>query len=194
MLRIFLVIITFEVFLGTVAIMGVARVNPSIFSIITIGGIAFCVFVVAWARKRNREDRNKREEESKKRRETAKEKAAEYSKKASAHFFKAKFGFFPDDLYERRNEKEVLIKLSFLAKKLDIYAKARSMKENFLNRFLYNEFLARYQDCIDMLNKHHPEFVAKLPHWTEMPDFVAEWERQNHSTNGSQSSKMACQK
>lgn len=106
----------------------------------------------------------------------------ETKQKISEVTFKMCFGFDPARMSEHRNQKEVLIKLSIIASKLNECSLKIANNNNIWNRMQYSEFLARYQTCIEHLEKHCPEFAANLPHWTELSDFVKNWSSQKNKT------------
>jgi Ca2+/Na+ antiporter len=173
MLRIFAFLIPGMPILGMMLfLMSLSNVNFVVYPLVIAAYLLVFLFVIFHETK-------KMKEADKKRKQNYEIKKAELEKRGLEVRFNMCFGFDPKYMHEPRYEKEVLIKLSFIAMKLNEYTAKMSKKNNPLNRMLYAEFLARYQRCIELLEKVRPDFVAKLPHWTELKSFVEKWSYEN---------------
>jgi hypothetical protein len=117
-------------------------------------------------------------EENKKWNQRQKERLRYWQKKSSDHKFIMCFGFDPIHIKEVTYRKEILIKLSMLASKLEEYTQKIAANNVFWYRMQYSEFFARYQECIEVLEKHSPGFTANFPHWTKMQSFAESLNRQ----------------
>ena len=121
----------------------------------------------------------KMKEDNKKRKQDWEVKKVELRKKRAELSFKTCFGFDQKYISEKRYEKEVLMKLLFITIKMNEYSIKTVENSNPFSRMIYAEYFARYQHRIDLLEKASPEFVAKLPHWTELKSFIEKWSYEN---------------
>ena len=101
------------------------------------------------------------------------ERRIELDLKEHTEKFIERFGFNPKLLSENRHQKEILLQLSLLATELMRNAKEATEYPSY--REVYKKLSEEYANGLELIGFFDSNFQKQIPHWTELPEFVAGW-------------------
>jgi hypothetical protein len=88
--------------------------------------------------------------------------------------FQSIYGFHPQGLPQERYRKEALIKLASLASATREKASELADYPGIFESS-YQEAVGDYFEALEFLEYYDSEMVGKIPHWSELPNFLKGW-------------------
>jgi hypothetical protein len=82
--------------------------------------------------------------------------------------FERIFGFYPSKLISPDYEREVLFKLGLLAKEVVWIAELYLSYSDYKTK--YDKAFHKYDYALDLVRLYAPEFGARIPHWSLLPN------------------------